>query len=165
MRSINVLKCWPFDETIDEQTVKSLLPPITVKKFTWWLDELDFTPPQKSKKKGETCSKAKLKAPKKRSIVEIFAVAPPVERVTSEEEEEEEGPSVKRGKKKMKMKKTLRVVNEINKTKKLQKHENKIVPNKVHASPTLSQLNPKKKMKLSIKYKVVYSSFSPILEV
>ncbi|XP_011098069.1 uncharacterized protein LOC105176840 isoform X2 [Sesamum indicum] len=129
MRSVNVLKCWPFDETTSEETVKSLLPPIAVKKFTWWLDELEYMQlesaetvkrSQKQKKKmlerGETSLgnedgdaeesdidveevmevvkvkslRGKSKAPKKRSIMEIFAVAPPVERVSSEEEEEEE---------------------------------------------------------------------------
>ncbi|KAL0286272.1 UNVERIFIED_CONTAM: hypothetical protein Sangu_2739800 [Sesamum angustifolium] len=129
MRSVNVLKCWPFDETTSEETVKSLLPPIAVKKFTWWLDELEYMQlesaetvksSKKQKKKmlerGETSLgnedgdveesdtdveevmdvvkvkslRGKSKAPKKRSIMEIFAVAPPVERVSSEEEEEEE---------------------------------------------------------------------------
>ncbi|KAL0328304.1 UNVERIFIED_CONTAM: hypothetical protein Scaly_2263000 [Sesamum calycinum] len=129
MRSVNVLKCWPFDETTSEETVKSLLPPIAVKKFTWWLDELEYMQlesavtvksSKKQKKKmlerGETSLgnedgdveesdtdveevmdvvkvkslRGKSKAPKKRSIMEIFAVAPPVERVSSEEEEDEE---------------------------------------------------------------------------
>ncbi|KAL8510734.1 hypothetical protein ACS0TY_017523 [Phlomoides rotata] len=133
MRSINVVNCWPFDEALDEETVKSLLPPITVKKFTWWLDELEHThpeSPQKSGKKRETSSKAKLKAPKKRSIVEIFAVAPPVERVTTDEEEEddefneessfEKDPSFKEKRKKMKRMKRLRVVKKIKKSQKVE---------------------------------------------
>ncbi|CAI9784357.1 unnamed protein product [Fraxinus pennsylvanica] len=129
MRSVNVVNCWPFDES-DEDVIKSLLPPITVKKFTWWFDVLELLrsesikvekSKQKKKKfqeKGEPSlryqeyteesdldaeefigEEAKLKAlrgkmkpraPKKRSIKELFAVAPPVDRVSTEEEEEEE---------------------------------------------------------------------------
>ncbi|KAL2496681.1 uncharacterized protein Fot_40438 [Forsythia ovata] len=128
MRSVHVVKCWPFDET-DEDVVKSLLPPITVKKFTWWFDELELSRSEsirnvknskKKKKKVQEKGKssfgyeenmeqsdldaeefigvaAKLKAlrgkpraPKKRSIKELFAVAPPVDRVSSGEEEEED---------------------------------------------------------------------------
>ncbi|CAA2954071.1 Hypothetical predicted protein [Olea europaea subsp. europaea] len=129
MRSVNVVKCWPFDET-DEDVVKSLLPPITLKKFTWWFDVLELsrsesiTSLQNSKKKkkvqekGESSlrrqeymeesdldaeefigvaaklkpsrGKVKPRAPKKRSIKELFAVAPPVDIVSSEEEDEED---------------------------------------------------------------------------
>ncbi|KAI3457085.1 hypothetical protein Pfo_013748 [Paulownia fortunei] len=126
MRSVNVVKCWPFDEASSEESVQSLLPPITVKKFIWWLDGLQYLDSKSSKnvdnskkkkkvqEKGESSlrseddvedsavdvgegmgvvkvksSRAKAKAPKKRSILEIFAVAPQVERVNSEEEEEE----------------------------------------------------------------------------
>lgn len=125
MRSINVVNSWPFDETFGEETVKSLLPPIVVKRFTWWLDELELLQSETAQKlkisekktkkvleKGETSSrnvdrdlegseegvkvvkvkslKGKMRATKKRSIVEIFAVAPPVKRAISGEEEEEE---------------------------------------------------------------------------
>lgn len=149
MRSINVAKSWPFGETIDEETVKSLLPPITVAKFTWWLDELECAHPESAQifantkknklQKGETfSSKAKLKSPKKRSIIEIFAVAPPVERLMSEDEENDENSlERRRKKKKMKMKKNLRIVRKLKTTKKAQKHENKTdrsVPNKVHTN-------------------------------
>ncbi|EOX92977.1 hypothetical protein QUC31_003915 [Theobroma cacao] len=55
MRSIDVVKCWPFsgasssslddddngNSRINKQTVESLLPPITVTKFRWWSEELD----------------------------------------------------------------------------------------------------------------------------
>lgn len=194
-----MVNCWPFDETFSEETVKSLLPPITVKKFTWWLDELEYMHSEsvktvnrsqnKKKKvleKGETslrnedqdveeCDidaaegmeivkvksvKGKMKAPKKRSIVEIFAVAPQVERVISEEEDSFQedasfnanssrveinwGPKgkkhVKKNKKKTKknntdviLRKALRVVKKIKK-KKAQKREDEMslsVPNKV----------------------------------
>ncbi|XP_057796145.1 uncharacterized protein LOC131012257 [Salvia miltiorrhiza] len=125
MRSINVVKCWPFDETLSEETVKSLLPPIVVKRFTWWLDELEYLSSETAEKltifekktnkvseKGETSSinagrdledteegvkevklksfKGKMRATKKRSILEIFAVAPPVKRAISGEEEGED---------------------------------------------------------------------------
>ncbi|KAH6764100.1 hypothetical protein C2S51_015349 [Perilla frutescens var. frutescens] len=154
MRSINVVNCWPFDETLSEETVKSLLPPIVVKRFSWWLDEVELIHSEtaenfkisekKTKKvleKGETSSryadrdervvklkslKGKMRATKKRSIVEIFAVAPPVKRAISgeeEEAEEEEDAScnrARRKKKKKKMKNTdvilrkaLRVVKKI----------------------------------------------------
>ncbi|XVF58545.1 hypothetical protein PTKIN_Ptkin07bG0074900 [Pterospermum kingtungense] len=54
MRSIDVVKCWPFsggpstsddcngNSSINKQTMESLLPPITVTKFRWWSDELDL---------------------------------------------------------------------------------------------------------------------------
>ncbi|KAE8735816.1 HVA22-like protein F [Hibiscus syriacus] len=56
MRSIDVVKCWPFtgasssgDDDDDDgtgklskQSMESLLPPITVSKFRWWSDELDL---------------------------------------------------------------------------------------------------------------------------
>ncbi|GMI99316.1 hypothetical protein HRI_003600900 [Hibiscus trionum] len=50
MRSIDVVKCWPFavagaddngNSKISKQTMGSLLPPITVTKFRWWSDELE----------------------------------------------------------------------------------------------------------------------------
>lgn len=173
MRSINVVNCWPFDETFGEETVKSLLPPIVVKRFTWWLDELQLLhsetaeklklPEKKTKKvfeRGETSSrnvdmdlegaeeglkvvktkslKGKMKATKKRSIVEIFAVAPPVKRaISGEAEEEEEDAScnstsrnvgINRARKNKKMKNTdvvlrkaLRVVKKIKRKKAAEK--------------------------------------------
>lgn len=114
MRSVDVVKCWPFDEA-DEETVKTMLPPITIKKFRWWFDELELlhsdctisdlniesmrmkkrvdktrkTKKNKKKKKG---LKGKLnnKAPKKRSIVELFAVSPQVERVNSDDDDDDD---------------------------------------------------------------------------
>lgn len=173
MRSINVVNCWPFDETFGEETVKSLLPPIVVKRFTWWLDELQLLhsetadklklPEKKTKKvfeRGETSSrnvdmdlegaeeglkvvktkslKGKIRATKKRSIVEIFAVAPPVKRaISGEAEEEEEDAScnstsrnvgINRARKNKKMKNTdvvlrkaLRVVKKIKRKKAAEK--------------------------------------------
>ncbi|KAL1562818.1 hypothetical protein AAHA92_05352 [Salvia divinorum] len=114
MRSVNVVKCWPFDDDFTEQTVKSLLPPIVVKRFTWWLDELSSETPhklttpshKKTNERGQTSStnsaeegvkagklkslKGKMKATKKRSILEIFAVAPPVKRPINREKDEEQ---------------------------------------------------------------------------
>ncbi|XVF60805.1 hypothetical protein PTKIN_Ptkin08bG0077400 [Pterospermum kingtungense] len=58
MRSVDVVKCWPFstgassssddddddddngNSKVDKQTMESLLPSITVTKFRWWSDEL-----------------------------------------------------------------------------------------------------------------------------
>lgn len=146
-----MVKCWPFDETSTEETVKSLLPPIVVKRFTWWLDdlqetaqelEISHTKPRKVSEKGETSSRnaatdlggaagdgwraTRLKrATKKRSIVELFAVAPAV---TGEEEGEEEDDDaahsvgVRRASKRMKSKdaflrKALRAVKKIKRKK------------------------------------------------
>ncbi|KZV56290.1 hypothetical protein F511_00287 [Dorcoceras hygrometricum] len=118
MRSVNMVKSWPFDDFATEQTVASFLPPIMVQKFSWWLDELPYSRSgkaidvgnSKDKKKrvevkGETSSKGVedvdesdmdaeeglgvVKVPKKRSIVEIFAAAPlSVERTTINHGEE-----------------------------------------------------------------------------
>lgn len=164
-----MVKCWPFDESCSEETVKSLLPPIVVKRFTWWLHELEQTAEElqiseiKSKKvseKGETSSrnagadledaeegvkasklkssKGKIRATKKRSIVEIFAVAPPVMGKEGEEEEEEDdddgaycnvGISRRASKKKKNtdaiLKKALRVVKKI-KRKKAEERRSKV---------------------------------------
>ncbi|KAL7103950.1 hypothetical protein ACP275_08G213200 [Erythranthe tilingii] len=96
MRSVDVANSWPFDEAAGEETVKSLLPPINVKKFTWWLDQLAGSATNNNNVVGmsenkKNQKKTKAAPPKKRSIVEIFAAAPPVERAASEAEEEEEG--------------------------------------------------------------------------
>lgn len=164
-----MVKCWPFDETCSEETVKSLLPPIVVKRFTWWLHELEQTAEElqiseiKSKKvseKGETSSrnagadledaeegvkasklksfKGKMRATKKRSIVEIFAVAPPVMGEEGEEEDDDDGANCNVGisrraskkKKKKKntdaiLKKALRVVKKI-KRKKAEERRSKV---------------------------------------
>ncbi|XP_022750752.1 uncharacterized protein LOC111299674 isoform X2 [Durio zibethinus] len=55
MRSIDVVKSWPFcggsssssdddngNSMVNKQTMESLLPPITVIKFRWWSEELDL---------------------------------------------------------------------------------------------------------------------------
>ncbi|KAJ0111399.1 hypothetical protein Patl1_01488 [Pistacia atlantica] len=46
MRSVDVVKCWPFsggtDEIISKEDIAPLLPPITVTKFRWWSHELDL---------------------------------------------------------------------------------------------------------------------------
>ncbi|XP_044503677.1 uncharacterized protein LOC123224171 isoform X2 [Mangifera indica] len=46
MRSVDVVKCWPFsggtDEIVNKEDIDRLLPPITVTKFRWWSHELDL---------------------------------------------------------------------------------------------------------------------------
>lgn len=116
MRSVDVLKCWPFGPTKIEY-IQAFLPPITVKKFKWWTDELDneltedLTCPvcfvfkavstqelnahvgkcivQLAKKENNKM-KAKSRGPKKRSIVELFAVAPQVQKVYQHEAEDDD---------------------------------------------------------------------------
>ncbi|KAG9149936.1 hypothetical protein Leryth_010011 [Lithospermum erythrorhizon] len=108
MRSEDVVKCWPFDDitTYDERKMKSFLPQITVKKFRWWFDELQFaiSPSNRKvkRKKGlkrngsvieeaeelddDRVTSKKVKAPKRRHVVELFEVSqPPVETVHEEE--------------------------------------------------------------------------------
>lgn len=117
-------KCWPFDEA-NEEDVRAVLPPIAIKKFRWWFDEIELVDGNnnilddeddeeeevsdlesetleclrmKNVQKGKSAkvkgvnwkkaAKPKAKAPKKRSIVELFAVAPQVERVNSEDDDE-----------------------------------------------------------------------------
>ncbi|KAG8386749.1 hypothetical protein BUALT_Bualt03G0181400 [Buddleja alternifolia] len=101
MRSVDVVKCWPFNDDEQETVIKSMLPPIFVKKFMWWLDDLELLRLRHSNnninvggegviKVKSSCSRQKPKAaPKERSILEIFAVAPEVERVISSSDEEE----------------------------------------------------------------------------
>lgn len=129
MRSENVAQSWPFAGDIDKKQIGSLLPPITVTKFRWWLHELDAArschvssfdaaiqadvdvpaaevlevPPLGcslsgglktpsiastllahagnclSSEKMKHRAKSKSKAPKRRSIVEIIAVAPQID--------------------------------------------------------------------------------------
>lgn len=111
-----MLKCWPFGQTKKKESVEAFLPPITVQKFNWWADELDATEaeteaagglscpvsvkavnahvdkclPQSSGKEQIRTMKAKSRVPKKRSIVEIFAVAPQVDKVYYHDEDEDE---------------------------------------------------------------------------
>ncbi|KAK4342235.1 hypothetical protein RND71_038051 [Anisodus tanguticus] len=84
MRSVDVVKCWPFNDSTNEDHVRAILPPITVKKFSWWLDVLDsdVVPVTRIGTDRKTKSaKGKAKVQKKRSIIDIFAVAPQVERI------------------------------------------------------------------------------------
>jgi hypothetical protein len=60
MRNSNINKCWPFDP---EENARSL-PSMDVQKFRWWAKELD--------------RKVKQRSPKKRSISELFAMAPQI---------------------------------------------------------------------------------------
>ncbi|XP_047945017.1 uncharacterized protein LOC125191667 isoform X1 [Salvia hispanica] len=150
MRSINVVNCWPFDGDFSDQTVKSLLPPIVVKRFTWWLDELTSETAHKltihsqkqTYQRGETSSrnsaeegvkagklkslKGKMRATKKRSILEIFAVAPPA--INPEKDGDDDDNN--RASRKMKntdaiLRKALRAVKKI-KRKKVEKRGDKI---------------------------------------
>lgn len=116
MRSVDVLKCWPLGPTKIEY-IQAFLPPITVNKFKWWTDELDneltedLTCPvcfvfkavstQELNGHVDKCIvqiaknennkiKAKSRGPKKRSIVELFAVAPQVEKVYKDEDVDED---------------------------------------------------------------------------
>nr|XP_016441027.1 PREDICTED: uncharacterized protein LOC107766699 [Nicotiana tabacum] len=91
MRSVDVVKCWPFDESTKDVHVRAMLPPIAVKKFSWWLDVLelsddnvdsDVIPVTRIRTARKTKAiKGKAKVQKKRSIIDIFAVAPQVERM------------------------------------------------------------------------------------
>uniref|UniRef100_A0A5B7ALN7 UBZ4-type domain-containing protein n=2 Tax=Davidia involucrata TaxID=16924 RepID=A0A5B7ALN7_DAVIN len=154
MRSVDVVKCWPLGGEMKIEVVEALLPPITVKKFRLWSDELGLVrskcvEEEKSKiheevsgngsnlvletekwdvvlgsdneklelicpvcrlfraatvnavnahvnsclthasreERRQMKTKAKSRTPKKRSIVEIFAVAPQVERVDDDDED------------------------------------------------------------------------------
>ena len=102
-----MLKCWPFDHN-DGDIVESMLPPITVQKFKWWSNELELilkknsnVDPESSEKlhfkRTPTKSKAKSRAPKKRSIVEIFTVAPQVERAHDDYEDDDDDDSANSG--------------------------------------------------------------------
>ncbi|PKI55666.1 hypothetical protein CRG98_023882, partial [Punica granatum] len=137
MRSENVAKSWPFGGDAGKEQIESILPPITVTKFRWWLDELEAARPRQAaasdaafqadddvegadkpeappsgclvcgglgapsisstltahagnclamsedQVKQSNRAKSKSKPPKKRSIVEIFAVAPQIETVAN----------------------------------------------------------------------------------
>jgi hypothetical protein len=147
MRTVDVVKCWPFGED-SEEDIKALLPPITVAKFRWWSHELqafnsnqthqdihtiqgeglefsrnesefekseavaekfemvcpvcrvftaatvnavnshvDSCLAQSSHKKLAAVKTKTTKPPKKRSIAEIFAVAPQIEAIDVDDDE------------------------------------------------------------------------------
>ncbi|KAF3326804.1 hypothetical protein FCM35_KLT08434 [Carex littledalei] len=73
MRSSDMDKCWPFDP---EEKNRSL-PSMNVRKFRWWAQGLD--------------RKVKQRSPKKRSITELFAMAPPISTVEARSEGPDEG--------------------------------------------------------------------------
>ncbi|XP_052178798.1 uncharacterized protein LOC127792367 [Diospyros lotus] len=145
MRTVDVMKSWPFGRESDEtrrEDIEASLPLITVEKFRWWSDELELVrssedmpeicgessnqlanetilEPEKmevalelakmvlcreGEKLGVTVDghlayapkdeqrrqmkiRVKSRAQKKRSIVEIFAVAPQVERVVDDDDD------------------------------------------------------------------------------
>lgn len=66
-------KCWPFDP---EEKNRSL-PSMNVRKYRWWAQGLD--------------RKVKQRSPKKRSITELFAMAPPISTVEARSEGPDEG--------------------------------------------------------------------------
>lgn len=61
-------KCWPFDPKEKHRS----LPSMDVRKFRWWAQELD--------------RKVKQRSPKKRSITELFAMAPQITTVETRSE-------------------------------------------------------------------------------
>lgn len=72
-------KCWPFD---GGGGGRRSLPQISVRKFRFWSDEVKIVGEERAEEIPAirtTPSKGKLRTPKKRSIVELFAVAPPIE--------------------------------------------------------------------------------------
>ncbi|PHT62361.1 hypothetical protein T459_33787 [Capsicum annuum] len=95
MRSVDVVKCCP----LDNDDVKAKLPPIEVKKFRWWRDVLvsdkdsddddvvvSVAKIGTAERKMIKSVKGKTRVQKKRSIADIFAVTPQVERIDDEEE-------------------------------------------------------------------------------
>lgn len=94
---MDVVKCWPFDGDGDGDGDESvLLPPMEVPKFRWWSHELELLRSVSAQHKsshshqvesGKTEKsveerrqiKGKSRPPKKRSILEIFAVAPQID--------------------------------------------------------------------------------------
>nr|XP_048327367.1 uncharacterized protein LOC107405635 [Ziziphus jujuba var. spinosa] len=156
MRSVDVVKCWPFSEELlkKREAVEELLPPIAVAKYKWWSHELKLLRSDQTniddkessrneklvvvvegKQAGEKLEeksemvcpvcrvfvaatvnavnahiddclaqaskeerrqmkkamKAKSKAPKKRSITEIFAVAPQIDTIEEDFSDGNEG--------------------------------------------------------------------------
>ena len=95
MRSVDVVKCWPFDgDGHGDESV--LLPPMEVPKFRWWSHEVELLRSAAAQRKSSHIhqvesqkpdksteerrhNKAKARPPKKRSILEIFAVAPQID--------------------------------------------------------------------------------------
>lgn len=96
MRTIDFRKCWPFDGGGEfdgggggggGERGKSL-PQMSVRKFRFWSDEAKIFEEAKAEEIPSirtTPSKGKQRAPKKRSIVELFAVAPPIEAAAAED--------------------------------------------------------------------------------
>ncbi|KAM3395809.1 hypothetical protein P3S68_004815 [Capsicum galapagoense] len=96
MRSVDVVKCCPLD---NDDVKANKLPTIEVKKFRWWRDVLgsdkgfdddDFVVPVAkigtAERKMIKSVKGKTRVQKKRSIADIFAVTPQVERIDGDEE-------------------------------------------------------------------------------
>ncbi|XP_072965540.1 uncharacterized protein [Typha angustifolia] len=108
MRGSDFVKCWPFDGGGNGEENGLLLPPISVRRFRWWSDELQDprsrhveAEARVSIKNAASADDAmaetlptdeavgspprnKQRAPKKRSILELFAVAPPIETIQDE---------------------------------------------------------------------------------
>nr|XP_010924694.1 uncharacterized protein LOC105047465 [Elaeis guineensis] len=111
MRSVDFGKCWPFlgDGTREGEMGRSL-PPISFRRFRWWFDELEAERSAEGKHDGAAEElqlapveegrqmrmpvKVKQRAPKRRSIVELFAVSPQIEAV----EDDTDGGDEKEGK-------------------------------------------------------------------
>ncbi|XP_077226935.1 uncharacterized protein LOC143860252 [Tasmannia lanceolata] len=216
-RSVDIGKCWPFDEeSKDLEKNEVLLPPIFCRKFRWWSDEFEVVKSShevvekanveeeeekmevemeevvvdlREEKEGlgfddedsmvkicpvcgiftastinavnahidsclaqasreerrqlRTAGKAKMRTPKKRSIVEIFAIAPQIEVVEEEEEglEAGEGENGKK-KRKNKLKKKLVEMKKMKKKKKMKMtHRSVSEKEEVHKHKTPSAVD------------------------
>ncbi|KAG6491680.1 uncharacterized protein LOC122000762 [Zingiber officinale] len=128
MRGVDYEKCWPF---LEDRKGRSL-PPMPIRKFQWWADELrevrsvvaaaggldlrkvsvdaaavqvqlnisaetsgvdlerdrEASAEERQERTRPPSSRAKQRTPKKRSIIELFAVAPPI-RITHEEDRQD----------------------------------------------------------------------------
>ncbi|OWM73314.1 uncharacterized protein LOC116204893 [Punica granatum] len=214
MRSENVAKSWPFGGDAGKEQIESILPPITVTKFRWWLDELEAARPRQAaasdaafqadddvegadkpeappsgclvcgglgapsisstltahagnclamsedQVKQSNRAKSKSKPPKKRSIVEIFAVAPQIETVANKPSSNgagdascsrNPGPISSKKKKKYKKKKSpldkARLL-PVDNTKKFKKKKKKKKKKKIpHALPAIEENAYKLKLK------------------
>ncbi|CAL9198104.1 unnamed protein product, partial [Musa hybrid cultivar] len=86
MRSVDMEKCWPLGTSGGGERS---LPPIPFRKYRWWSDELWAVRSAAAGglpalERDRSRAKAKLRAPKKRSVAELFAVAPQIERIEEE---------------------------------------------------------------------------------
>jgi hypothetical protein len=110
----SLLSCRAYTESMRQRTAAELgplaiaardLPPMEVKHFRWWEDELAFIKASEADDEEEAAP-GKGRAPKKRSISDLFAAAPPVdpsgsrgtEQLGEDDDEEVLGAIVRRAK-------------------------------------------------------------------